>query len=471
MSSPSSASGSDEFDVVILGGGAGAKMIWGSVGQRAVAVVEQSRVGGACPFVACVPSKAMLRTARVWQLGADAQQSALFTGRVPAAEAYRLACQRRDTIVNHRDDTLNAEALRRSGAILVRGHGHLREPGVLDVDGRTLRYGELVINTGSAPRRPDIPGLDMVAAWTSDDALSTTELPASMLVLGGGAVGCELAFLFATFGTAVTLVQRGPCLLPQEEPRASATVKDLLTELGVTIHADTTVETVIRRNGSACAQLSCGQSVTVERVVLAAGRVPQTADLGLSNVGVDLDGDSAIAIDDHCRVVNAGHLWAIGDVTGKSAFTHTSHYQGRVVAANLRGHSVCADYASIPRAVYVEPALASVGHTVASARHAGVEPITASSEIRTAAVRSTTDGQSAGWVKLLADPVTSCIIGATGMGQNAEEWIAVLSQAIRAATPVALLADVVHPFPSFGEVLENPLWELREALQSATVSG
>jgi len=149
-----------------------------------------------------------LRTARVWQLGADPQQSALFTGRVPAAEAYRLACQRRDTIVNHRDDTLNAEALRRSGAILVRGHGHLREPGVLDVDGRTLRYGELVINTGSAPRRPDIPGLDVVAAWTSDDALSTTELPASMLVLGGGAVGCELAFLFATFGTAVTLVQR-----------------------------------------------------------------------------------------------------------------------------------------------------------------------------------------------------------------------------------------------------------------------
>jgi dihydrolipoamide dehydrogenase len=163
--------------------------------------------------------------------------------------------------------------------------------------------------------------------------------------------------------------------------------------------------------------------------------------------------------------VGAEHLWAIGDVTGKSAFTHTSHYQGRVVAANLRGRSVGADYASIPRAVYVEPTLAAAGHTLATARHAGIEPISASSEMRTAAVRSSTDGQ-AGWITLLADPQSQCLIGATGMGQNAEEWIVVLSQAIRACTPVALLADVVHPFPSFGEVLENPLWELREALQA-----
>jgi pyruvate/2-oxoglutarate dehydrogenase complex dihydrolipoamide dehydrogenase (E3) component len=327
----------------------------------------------------------------------------------------------------------------------------------------------LVINTGSATRRPDIPGLDSVPVWTSDDALSTTELPASMLILGGGAVGCELAFLFATFGTAVTLVQRGPRLLPGEEPRASATVERTLTELGVTIDTSATVTAVIPRDGAE-AQLSSGQTVTVEQIVLATGRTPQVTGLGLSDVGLTLDAGAAIPIDDRCRVMGAEHLWAIGDVTGKSAFTHTSHYQGRVVAANLRGNPVRADYASIPRAVYVEPALASVGHTLASARHVGIDPITASSEMRTAAVRSSTDGQTAGWVSLLADPATQCLIGATGMGQNAEEWIAVLSQAIRASTPVALLAYVVHPFPSFGEVLENPLWELREALHALPTS-
>ncbi|MCW2592182.1 MAG: pyridine nucleotide-disulfide oxidoreductase dimerization region [Mycobacterium sp.] len=126
--SPPRRTHTDYFDVVIHGGGAGAKLIWGSVGNRSVAVVEQSRVSGACPVVACVPS--MLRTARVWQLGADLQQSALFTGRVPAAEAYRLACERRDAIVHHRDDALHAQALQRTGAVLVRGHGQVREPGL-----------------------------------------------------------------------------------------------------------------------------------------------------------------------------------------------------------------------------------------------------------------------------------------------------------------------------------------------------
>lgn len=456
----------EEYDVVILGGGAGAKLIWGAVGHRSVAVVERLRVGGACPFVACVPSKAMLHTARVWQLGADPQQAALFTGRVSAAQAYRMACDRRDAIVHHRDDTLNAQALQHIGAVLVRGDGRLTEPGVLDVDGRRLHYRDLVINTGSTPIRPDIPGLDSVSAWTSDDALSTTTLPTSMLIVGGGAVGCELAFLFATFGSAVTVVQRAPRLLPGEEPRASTDVERILTKLGVVVHTGATVTAVAPLGESTQAQLSNGQSVTVEQLVLASGRIPAVTDLGLPNVGLTLDAGAAIPIDEYCRVVGSEHLWAIGDVTAKSAFTHTSHYQGRVVAANLRGHRVRADYASIPRAVYVEPTLAAVGHTMASARRAGIEPITASAEMHTAAVRSNTDGQPAGWITLLADPATRCLIGATGMGRNAEEWISVLCQTIRAATPIALLTDVVHPFPSFGEILENPLWQLREALHA-----
>ncbi|MCW2592183.1 MAG: pyridine nucleotide-disulfide oxidoreductase dimerization region [Mycobacterium sp.] len=261
-----------------------------------------------------------------------------------------------------------------------------------------------MINTGSIPNRPDIPGLESVPTWASDDALSTTELPSSILILGGGAVGCELAFLFATFGTAVTLVQRRSRLLPAEEPRASATVARALTELGIAISTNVTVTEVIPREDNTCAQLSSGLSVTVERIVLAVGRLPNSAGRGLSNVGLNLGAHAAIPIVDHCRAVGAEHLWAIGDVTGKSAFTHTSHYQGPVVAANLRGRSICADYATIPRAIYVEPTLASVGHTPATARNAGIEPISASSEMHTAAVRFSTDGQAAGWLTLLADP-------------------------------------------------------------------
>jgi dihydrolipoamide dehydrogenase len=454
----------DDFDVVILGGGAGAKLIWGSVGHLSVAVVEQLRVGGACPFVACVPSKAMLHTARVWQLAADPTQSGLFSGRVTGAQAYQLACERRDEIVHHRDDTLNAQALHRTGAVLVRGHGVLREPGVLDVAGRTVRYRELVINTGSTPIQPAIPGLDTVSAWTSDDAMTTTELPSSMAILGGGAVGCELAFLFATFGTAVTLVQRAERLLPAEEPRAGDTVETCLTDLGVVVHTGVTATAVRPRGARTEVRLSTGYGVTADKLVIATGRAPRVADIGLANVGLDVTPGKPIPVDEHCRVVGADHLWAIGDVTGKAAFTHTSHYQGRVVAANLRGNPVRADYTAIPRAVYVEPTLAAVGHTIATARAAGIEPLVASADMRTAAVRATTDGLPAGWVTLLADPATGALIGATGMGHAAEEWISLISLAVRSGVRVDQVADVVHPFPSFGELLENPMWELMDTL-------
>ena len=402
----------------------------------------------------------MLRTARVWQLGADPQQSALFTGRVPAAEAYRLACERRDAIVHHRDDTLNAEALQRTGAVLVRGHGQLREPGVLDVDGRTLRYRELVINTGSVPSRPDIPGLESVPTWTSDDALSTTELPSSMLILGGGAVGCELAFLFATFGAAVTLVQRGSRLLPLEEPRASVTVEQALTDLGVTIFTNVTVTEVVPRDDRTCAQLSNGQSVTVERVVLAVGRLPNSAGLGLSNVGLNLGGHAAIPIDDHCRVVGASPMGDRRRHREVGVHPHLALPGPRWWRQPPRT-LVRADYAAIPRAVYVEPTLASVRAHPCYGAPRRYRADLRSAEMRTAAVRSSTDGQAAAGSlvgrssKRVSDRCERDGPERRGVDRSLRKR--------SEPAPVALLADVVHPFPSFGEVLENPLWELREA--------
>jgi pyruvate/2-oxoglutarate dehydrogenase complex dihydrolipoamide dehydrogenase (E3) component len=458
----------EHFDVVILGGGAGAKLIWGSVPGRSVAVVEQSRVGGACPFVACVPSKAMLHTARVWQTAADPQFTGLFAGRRSGETAYRIACERRDAIVHHRDDTLNATKLTQAGATLIRGHGYLREPGVIEVDGRRIGYRDLVINTGSAVNYPAIRGLDPAKVWTSDDALSTTEQPRSLLILGGGAVGCELAFLFATFGTAVSLVQRGPRLLSGEEPRAAQTVHRALNALGVDVHTGVEVTNLTWIGDAAHATTSDDQNVSAERVVVATGRVPRSGGLGLDNLGLDVIAGQAVATDERCRVVGASHVWAIGDVTGVAAFTHTSHYQGRVVAANLRGEPVAASYTSIPRAVYVEPTLAAVGHTVASARAAGIEPRVATAEM-SEAVRSVTDGAPHGWLMLLADPVANTVLGATAMGRAAEEWMSVVSLAIRAQIPIDVLTDVVHPFPSFGELLEGPLWELATKRAGAAI--
>ncbi len=275
----------DTFDIVILGGGAGAKMIWGSVPGRSVAVVEQSRVGGECPFVACVPSKAMLRSGEVWHLAAEEQFSALFTGRIAGADAYREAVQRRDRIVNGRDDSLNAAGLAKSGATLLRGTGHLVRPGVVSVAGEEIGYRDLVLDTGSMPVVPDLPGLDRVPAWTSDEALSTSELPSSMVVLGGGPVGCELAFLFATFGIAVTLVQSNRRLIPREEIEASEEMLRVLLERGVRVHVDARAVGAEPAGAGVGIQLADGRAIEADRLVLAVGRAPRSSGLGLDAAG------------------------------------------------------------------------------------------------------------------------------------------------------------------------------------------
>lgn len=453
----------DQYDVVILGAGAGAKLIWGSVPNHTIAVVEESRVGGECPFLACVPSKAMLRAARVWQSVGDPQWVALATGRVTARQAYDEAVRRRDRIVHGRDDSVNAAGLIKTGASLLRGHGRIVRPGVVDVSGTEIGYGDLVLNAGSAPVRPAIPGLDAVPVWTSDQALSTTTYPQSALVIGGGPVGCELAYLFASFGTVVTVVQRGPRLIPREEPQTSQALHDLLTGTGVDVRLTAQVVGTAPHGTGARVTLDSGENLDMDVVILAAGRRPRTSDLGLDALGIRLSEAGTVPIDDRCRVTGADRVWAVGDVTGVAPFTHTAHYQGRVVAANLSGRETRADYRAIPRAVYTSPVFVAVGHTEQSARAAGIDPMIVNTPM-SQAVRSATEGAPEGWLTMLADPTTGLVIGASAMGGYAEEWISEVSLMIRAQIPINVARDVVHPFPTFGEILEVPLWELSTRL-------
>jgi pyruvate/2-oxoglutarate dehydrogenase complex dihydrolipoamide dehydrogenase (E3) component len=457
----------ESFDVVVLGAGSAGESIAHDAVRagRSVALVEALRVGGECPYVACMPSKSMLRSAEgrahaahLHEVGGSGRALELDEDQT----AYQAAAERRDEISEQRDDSGAAQAAQDLGVTLVRGRGAVTAPGVVTVGDRELAYTDLVLATGSSPRVPPIPGLGDVPTWTSDEALSVSDRPAALLVLGGGAVGCELAQVHARFGSAVTLVQSASQLAGKEEPSIAALLAEALQADGVDVRLCVEATRVERTaEGLARAHLSDGSTVEVDRVLVATGRRPSSQGLGLELLGITPGHKGAVDVDDHCRVIGHEHVWAAGDLTGVAPFTHTANYQARVVAANLLGGDRRADYRAIPRAIYTTPTVASVGLTAAQASDQGVDAVTAAMDVGDTA-RSLTEGAGGGRLVLTADRDRGVLIGAAAIGPRADEWLAEATLAIRAEVPLSVLADVVHAFPTFGEAFEPPLQELAE---------
>ena len=457
----------ETFDVVVLGAGSAGESI--SIGLseqgRRVALVEILRVGGECPYVACMPSKSMLRSA---QARVEARHLADLGGASVAPTldddevAFRRAVERRDEIVEDRDDAGAADSVQKAGVVLVRGRGRVVRPGVVDVQGRELAYTDLVLATGSQPVRPPIEGLDRVPTWSSDEALSAQDRPGSLVVIGGGAVGCELAQVHVRFGVRTTLVESGHQLAGKEEPSIAALLAQVLREDGVDLRLGAQVERAeLTADGQARVHLSDGTSIEAERVLVAVGRTPTTQDLGLEVLGIEPDDAGALEVDDHCRVVGQQHVWAAGDVTGTAPYTHTANYQGRVVTQNLLGRERVVDLRAIPRALYTEPAVASVGMAEEQAREQGIDAMTAVMDLGEVA-RTSTEGSGGGRLVLTADRGRGVLIGAAAIGPRADEWLSEATLAIRAEVPLTVLADVVHAFPTFGEAYEPPLRELAD---------
>jgi len=443
----------DNFDVVVLGAGSSGEVISALLlaGGRTVALVEQLRVGGECPYVACMPSKVMLRSARLHHATKDVQGLDDDDGFLKAVDA-------RDEITNHRSDARASSELQASGVEIVRGRGRILRPGVVGVGSRELGWTNLVIATGSQPVTPDIKGLVGAPTWTSDEALSATHRPRSVALIGGGPVGCELAQIFARFGTTTTVVEAGSQLAGREQPLVSQRLANVLRGDGVDVRLDTTVLGVETSGGIARAQLSDNTTVDVERVIIATGRRPTTEDLGLETLDINLNEAGAIPVDNNCRVDGQPHVWAAGDITGIAPFTHTANYQARIVVANLLGETRSANYAAIPRAIYTDPPVASVGQNVGPDTPSDLL-ITATMDLDQTA-RAAIDGHSNGILVLTADPVREVLVGAAAIGPKVDEWLAEASLAIRAEIPLAVLADVVHAFPTYGEAFEPALRDL-----------
>ncbi|CAN5739615.1 NAD(P)/FAD-dependent oxidoreductase [soil metagenome] len=464
----------DHYDVVVLGAGSAGESIARNVAEagRSVALVEAGRVGGECPYVACVPAKAMLRAAharhlvrRAPGLGAASSAPTLDDDR----HAYAAAVARRDHVSHDRDDSGAAESVEESGVTLVRGRGVLTGDGIVSVGGRELGYTDLVLCTGTSTVRPDIEGLDDVATWTSDEALSSSELPGSLLVLGSGAVGSELAQVYARFGTEVTVVDSADQLLPDEEPGVADLVARSFEADGMVLRLGTSAVRADPTDRGARVTFDDGSTLEVDRVLLAVGRKPNTEDLGLDTVGVEVDDDGMVRTDAGGRVEGHGHLWAAGDITGEAPYTHTANYQARIITANLLGGSARADYRSIPRSVFTEPPVGATGVTVAQAHQEGMRVVSTRADL-TETARAGTDGTDAGAIVLVADPERRVLVGASAVGPGADHWISEAVLAIRAEVPLDVLADVVHGFPTYPEGYELAIRQLLGQLDDGSRS-
>jgi pyruvate/2-oxoglutarate dehydrogenase complex dihydrolipoamide dehydrogenase (E3) component len=461
---------SDEFDVVVIGTGSAGKPLAGELAKagRSVVAIERSLVGGECAYLACIPSKAMLIAARAHHVHPGSGD----------ADAFARAVANRDRTVRHRDDAHALGIMENEGVTVVRGPATVIAPKTVSVatpDGeRIVRWRTaLVIATGAAAFRPPIDGLADAPTWTSDEALSANELPKRLTVLGGGAVGVELAQIFASFGSRVTLVESAPTLLPKEAAWVGETLAAALQDLGVDVRTGRMVEKATLEDGSACLYTSDGHQVDADRILVSVGKKPVVAGMGLPTLGIGEDGP--IAVDARLRVrTESGVLpdvFAIGDVTAIAPYTHTANYQARVAAAEILGHGYDADHVGVPRVVYTDPAVLCVGMTVEQAAAEGVQAFSARYDVRStsrSAVERTfdRDDHRPSGLELVADASTGVLIGAFAVGPEADSWAAELALAVRARLTVHTLAGALHAFPSWTEAIHPPARELAEKIRA-----
>ncbi len=453
--------------MVVLGAGSAGENIASNLVKagKSVGLIEANRVGGECPYVACVPSKAMLQSAKTRHdvrltqgLGATSIPLALDADVL----AFSTAAIRRNAIAEERDDTQAADRLGAEGVVLFRGTGRIARPGTVAVAGEEIHFSDLVISTGSAANLPEIDGIHGIETWTSDEALSTNTRPSSIAIIGGGPVGCELAQLFSRFGAHTFLIEESGHIAGKEHPDIVEKLAEVLAADGVVIKVNMKVSNLsLGENGESRVTLSDGTVLAVERVIVAVGRHPNSANLGLEVLGIEADERGYIAVDASCRVVGQEHVWAAGDVTGIAPFTHTANYQARVISDNLLGSSRSASYVAIPRAIYTDPPVASVGRNITDEDNLNL--ISAQFDLSNTA-RYLTDGGSGGLLILTADKVRKVLVGAAAIGPKADEWLVEATLAIRAEIPLEILQDVVHAFPTYGEAFEPPIRELLSLL-------
>jgi pyruvate/2-oxoglutarate dehydrogenase complex dihydrolipoamide dehydrogenase (E3) component len=473
----------EHTDVVVIGMGPGGEYAAGALAEAGlhVTAIEDRLVGGECPYFGCVPSKMMIRAAN---LIAETRRVPGMAGTSAVTPDWSpVALRIREEATDYWDDKVAADRFTDKGGHLVRGRGRITGPREVTVSASpaspaspassassasSASYGVrvfrarrgIVINSGTEPAIPTIEGLAGTPYWTNREVVRAEQVPESMIVIGGGAVGAELAQVFSRFGTEVTVVEAMPRLVSFGEPEASELIERIFTREGIKVYTDAPAERIGHNDAGFSVHL--GMSVlTAAQLLVATGRRTDLAGLGVAAVGLDPTAPS-IPTDGWMRAADG--VWAIGDVTGKGAFTHMSTYQAGIVVRDILGQGgEPADYRAVPQITFTDPEVGSVGLTEAQAREAGLRVRTGLVQVPYSARGWIHKAGNDGFIKVIEDADRSVLVGATSAGPWGGEVLSALQVAVRAEVPVATLRNMPYAYPTFYRAIEDALRSLESA--------
>jgi pyruvate/2-oxoglutarate dehydrogenase complex dihydrolipoamide dehydrogenase (E3) component len=437
-----------EFDVIVIGMGPGGEDLAGRLAEAGLktAGIESRLVGGECPYFGCVPSKMMIRAGN---LLAEARRIPGMAGQATVHPSWGPVAGRiRDEATDNWDDTVAADRFAAKGGHLFRGTGRITAPGEVtversDVPGRDVLRATrgIVIATGTAPAIPPVPGLAQTPFWTSREAIKATAVPSSLIVLGGGAIGVELAQTFARFGASVTVVEAFGRLVPTEEPEASELLAAVFRAQGIGVRVGVSAARVRYGDGGFSVTLDGGEVLTGTEMLVATGRRVNLAGIGAGVVGID-ERATALPVDDRMRA--APGVWAIGDIVGHGAFTHMSMYHAGIVLADILSvphHR--AEYHAVPRVTFTDPEIGSVGLTEAQAREQDMVVRTGSAQVPATARGWIHKAGNEGLIKLVQDARLGILVGATSVGPVGGEVLSMLTLAVHARVAVQRLREMI----------------------------
>ncbi|MDH3300491.1 MAG: NAD(P)/FAD-dependent oxidoreductase [Acidimicrobiia bacterium] len=443
-------------DVVVIGLGPGGEAAAGQLAEAGLDVVgiEGRLVGGECPYWGCVPSKMMIRAAN---LLAETRRVADLAGTASVTPEWRHVARRiREQATDDWDDTVAVDRFVGKGGTFVRGHATIKGPGLVEVDGTAYRARRgIVIATGTRAAVPPIPGLADTPFWTNHEIIEAKDLPESLIVIGGGAIGAELAQVMIRFGVDVTVIEGESRLLPANEPEVGDVLEEVFTAEGMTIHTGQFAERVDHDGQRFTVTMPDGSEITGERLLVATGRRTFLDELGAATIGVDSDA-RFLETDERQRVADG--VWAVGDITGDGLFTHLATRQADIVVADILGCEVePLNLDALSAVTFTDPEVGAVGLTEAEARDAGLDVAIGFKRVGETARGWLHAAGNDGFIKLVVDAERQVLVGATSVGPAGGEVLGLLALAVHAEIPLSTLRSMIYAYPTFHKGIEDAL--------------